>query len=313
MISVVMPLYNKEVSVGRAILSVLQQTFSHFELIVVDDGSTDGSLGQAKQFSDDRIVILQMQKNSGVSAARNTGINQAKYDHVAFIDADDIWNKQFLEEIHAAIVIYPNAEWYGTNWTDINAKDNLDNFTVSDADKSQYVDYCKLSVYRTIINASSFVVKKKVLSDVGGFTDGVKIFEDQELFCKLAQRGSLVYVDKVLSYYVKDSENRACSNRAVQELPPYFEQQLVAASHNYNPEAAEYWCKEFIINKVLSEMSLAMQTSGERVRGIKLLYLCRSTHLQRGRYLKGWLYSLLPPFAIRKLVKVSSKRGLKGA
>jgi len=90
MFSVVIPLYNKERSVKNTIESVLNQTFQDFEVIVVNDGSTDNSLEVVKSFNDERIRIIN-QKNSGVSSARNRGIKEAKYEWIAFLDADDLW------------------------------------------------------------------------------------------------------------------------------------------------------------------------------------------------------------------------------
>ena len=90
MFSVIIPLYNKEKSVSSTLQSVLNQTFKKFEVIVVDDGSTDGSYDVVKQFKDERIRLIQ-KENGGVSSARNRGIQETKYDHVAFLDADDVW------------------------------------------------------------------------------------------------------------------------------------------------------------------------------------------------------------------------------
>ena len=94
MISVVIPLYNKEKYIKRAIESVLNQTFQKFEIIVVNDGSTDKSAEIVQNIKDPRIRLIN-QKNAGVSAARNRGIQEAKYEYIAFLDADDFWEKIF--------------------------------------------------------------------------------------------------------------------------------------------------------------------------------------------------------------------------
>ena len=94
--SIIIPLYNKESYIQRAIKSVLLQTYQDFELIIVDDGSTDGSFEAASAIQDPRIHIVR-QENRGVSAARNRGVSEAKYDWVAFLDADDEWLPEFLE------------------------------------------------------------------------------------------------------------------------------------------------------------------------------------------------------------------------
>ena len=99
MISVVIPLYNKEKQVKQTLRKVLEQTFSDYEIIIVNDGSTDSSAEIAREFEDHRIKVID-QENAGVSAARNRGIKEAKGNFIAFLDADDEWDKDYLAQIH---------------------------------------------------------------------------------------------------------------------------------------------------------------------------------------------------------------------
>src|SRR5690606_38944730 len=99
MISVVIPLYNKEVYIKQTIENVLKQSYQEFEILVVDDGSKDNGPAIVKSFTDSRIKLIQ-KINGGVSSARNVGIQNAKYEYIAFLDADDIWLPNHLEEIH---------------------------------------------------------------------------------------------------------------------------------------------------------------------------------------------------------------------
>src|SRR5690554_2358538 len=107
MFSVVIPLYNKEKYISLTLKSVLNQSFKDFEILIVNDGSTDRSVEVVKKFDDSRIRLVD-QPNAGVSAARNKGIKEAKFDWVAFLDADDRWDVEFLSEIANAIKKYPN-------------------------------------------------------------------------------------------------------------------------------------------------------------------------------------------------------------
>ena len=88
--SIIIPLYNKELSVWATVESVLKQTYPYFELIIVNDGSTDRSLEIARQFTDNRITIIDV-PNGGVSNARNIGISIANFEYITFLDADDLW------------------------------------------------------------------------------------------------------------------------------------------------------------------------------------------------------------------------------
>ena len=112
-ISVVIPLYNKEKHITRAIDSVLEQEYKNFELIVVDDGSTDKSATIVNNYNDSRIKLIQ-QTNMGEGAARNVGIALSNCDYIAFLDADDAWHKNFLIEIINMITIEPNSIIYAT-------------------------------------------------------------------------------------------------------------------------------------------------------------------------------------------------------
>ncbi|MBT8256619.1 MAG: glycosyltransferase family 2 protein, partial [Bacteroidia bacterium] len=98
MFSVVIPLYNKEAFISTTIRSVLDQSFQDFELLVIDDGSTDDSHKIVQEFNDSRIRLKSI-KNSGVSVARNFGVEKSKYDWIAFLDADDYWTSGFLETL----------------------------------------------------------------------------------------------------------------------------------------------------------------------------------------------------------------------
>ena len=94
MISVVIPLYNKEEQIADTLQSIFAQTFQDFEIVIVDDGSTDNSVEEVEKFDDSRIRLIH-QTNAGVSAARNRGIEEARGELIAFLDADDEWKPEY--------------------------------------------------------------------------------------------------------------------------------------------------------------------------------------------------------------------------
>ena len=104
--SIIIPVYNKETFLENTIKSVLQQSFTDFELIIINDGSTDNSESKIKSFSDPRITYLK-KENGGVSTARNLGIEMAAASYITFIDADDYWYPNFLEEMVSSIEQFP--------------------------------------------------------------------------------------------------------------------------------------------------------------------------------------------------------------
>jgi len=113
--SVIIPIYNKEKDVETTIKSVLNQTYIDYEVILVDDGSTDNSLDIVNAIEDDRIQIFTKQ-NEGVSKTRNYGITKAKAEYIAFLDADDYWYPNHLEILHHLIKKFPEEAWYATSY-----------------------------------------------------------------------------------------------------------------------------------------------------------------------------------------------------
>ena len=118
--SVVIPLYNKEHYIAGTLRSVLTQTFPDYEVIVVDDGSTDNSLQACKTVQSDKIRIVQ-QANQGVSAARNKGIELAAGEYICFLDADDTWHPDYLQNIETIVQKYPQSDIFVTAYRIIYA------------------------------------------------------------------------------------------------------------------------------------------------------------------------------------------------
>jgi glycosyltransferase involved in cell wall biosynthesis len=125
-ISVVIPLYNKQNSITATLQSVLAQTYTNFEVIVVDDGSTDDSANVAEAVLRECTVYgveykgkVIRKANGGVSSARNRGIHEAKYDYIALLDGDDLWDEHYLEEQVKLIQDFPEAKMWGVNYADI--------------------------------------------------------------------------------------------------------------------------------------------------------------------------------------------------
>ncbi|MFL2623645.1 MAG: glycosyltransferase family 2 protein [Flavobacteriaceae bacterium] len=114
--SIIIPLYNKEKFIEKTIQSALNQTFLDFELIIVNDGSTDGSLELVKVFKDRRIKIYTI-PNGGVSKARNFGIQKANANLIALLDADDLWKSSHLEELYNLRNAHPNCGLYAMGYT----------------------------------------------------------------------------------------------------------------------------------------------------------------------------------------------------
>lgn len=209
MISVVIPLYNKEEFITECLRSVLDQTFTEFELLIVNDGSTDKSLDKVKLINDDRINVISI-NNSGVSIARNTGIQKAKFHWIAFLDADDWWERTFLEEIIKAIKEYPQNKLFASGRSRVfkNQIERYEHEFLPEDDKSHNLNYFKvISKYLPLINASNVVIKKSLFFEKGFFREGQLNHEDHDLWMRLCIKEEVVFVNKNLSFYRKDNIN----------------------------------------------------------------------------------------------------------
>ena len=209
MISVVIPLYNKEQFIRHTLEAVLGQTFQDFEIVIVDDGSTDNSVGEAQKVSDPRIRIVS-QENAGVSAARNRGIEEAKYDLIAFLDADDEWKPTYLETQMSLTEKYPQCNVFATNYefrdTEGNVRPTIIRrlpFSGEDGIVSNYFEVASHS--HPPICSITIMVRKSAIKEIGGFPVGIAAGEDLLTWARLAVRNEIAYSKKALAVFVKDT------------------------------------------------------------------------------------------------------------
>ncbi len=204
--SVVIPLYNKAEYIKRCIDSILYQTYTKFEIIIIDDGSNDKGTEIVNLISDPR-VRLYCQENAGVSAARNKGVHFAKYGLVAFIDADDIWCKGFLKQVNFLVNKYPEAAIYATNnYFDFgNGRKQYENYNeLFNGDKHGIIeDYFKLFAEKgkSPFSNSNYAIKKDIFTAIGGYKKGVRLTEDSDLWCRVAIKYPIAYSIEPLAVY----------------------------------------------------------------------------------------------------------------
>lgn len=183
MISVVIPLYNGASYIGRSIQSVLWQTFREYEIIVVDDGSTDNGAEIAGQFNQTNIRIVR-QSNGGVSSARNTGIKNARYGLIAFLDADDEWLPNHLETIERLYRKYPQCGVFGTSYyfkkADMPLREPIlpNGFTFNTPEGILDNYYELASGTDFPMQTSAYAVRKETIESIGGFPEGIPSGED---------------------------------------------------------------------------------------------------------------------------------------
>jgi len=239
--SIIIPLYNKAAYIQKAIESVLSQTFQEFELIVVDDGSTDDSFAQlsitSQQLSVEdpdlfkKIKIVQ-QENQGVSTARNNGVKLAKYEYIAFLDADDWWAPTYLEEMKQLIEFYPQAGLYGSSYYKVKGNQFIP--AAIGVDKGfehgiiNYFEAYTRSLYQPIWTGAA-IIKKTIFDEERGFNSLLKMGEDFDLWVRVALKYPVALLNKPLVCYNQDVE---MANRAIGEKLYEPEQHMLFSDYS---------------------------------------------------------------------------------
>jgi len=208
-VSIITPVYNAEKTIRETIASVLAQTFTDFELILIDDGSTDDSLSIMQRFSDPRIQLFTF-PNAGPQKSRNRGIDKATGQYLAFIDADDLWSTDKLECQVNALRETPQAA-VAYSWTDvINEQSQV-------IHPGRYQDF-EGDVFEPLLrdnflgSGSNPLVRAEAMRTVGGFDEAIVAGQDWDMWLTLATRFKFVVVRKVQIFYRKISYAKSWSS-----------------------------------------------------------------------------------------------------
>ncbi|OKL39883.1 glycosyltransferase family 2 protein [Pontibacter flavimaris] len=224
LVSVVVPLYNKEDYILDTVKSILDQTFSDFELLIINDGSIDNSLERLKGISDSRVKVIN-QENQGVSAARNKGVKLASGKWVAFLDADDYWDQTFLEKLTRLINQYPDGKIFSSGRR-LRFKDKIEEYNnplLPDPGSSASVDYIQIiEKYLPPIHSSSCLICRDLLVESSGFRPGMRKFEDHDLWIRLAYNRPVFFLNDPLLTYRKDVEVKFSGSKCTLTAPDFI-------------------------------------------------------------------------------------------
>lgn len=196
LISIIMPVYNSEEYVQRAIDSVFSQTYINYEFIIVDDGSNDDSKKIISNYKDKIIYIHQ--KNAGASAARNRGINKSNGELIAFIDADDMWYPEKLEIQVEAYIIEPDAALIHT---EVDQSSSFNGFLPINSHDTKAIHKSFLEIFEyPNLKTPSVMIPKKMLDKVGMFNIDLPTAEDKDLFLRCSYNELVLYIPQKLVY-----------------------------------------------------------------------------------------------------------------
>ena len=203
--SVIIPLYNKAPYVRKALETVCAQTYRDYEIIVINDGSTDNSAIIAEEYLNGVEGIsyqILSQQNAGVSAARNNGVAQASGDYIAFLDADDWWESTYLERMVQLIKDYPEAGLYACNY--VYYKPGKTHVALNIP--TGYINYPKAYYESGAMPVTSItaIMPRAVFDEMGGFPVGIKLGEDFLLWAKTAMLYPVAFCEDALAYYNND-------------------------------------------------------------------------------------------------------------
>lgn len=228
LISIIMPCLNSERHIRGSIDCVFMQTLGDFELIVVDNGSSDRTPVILGTIMDPRLVVLN-QPERGVSRARNLGLQHARGEFIAFLDSDDTWDRSFLEKMHNSLATNPQAVLAYCGWQNVGLPgprgepfvpgnyENLDKAT-------SLLEGCRWPIHACL-------TKRNAILNAGGFNTSLTIAEDYLLWLEVAVNNQIVRVPEVLVQYHHHDGEQATHNRTLSVIDTLRAKQLFLARH----------------------------------------------------------------------------------
>lgn len=223
--SVIIPLFNKENEILNTLDSVLRQSFQDFEIIIIDDGSTDTSLPKVTTVQDERLRWFSG-PNKGVCSARNRGIKEAKGNYIALLDADDTWDPNYLLEQRKLIDDFPECAMWGINFAEVQNGNLIRELPTAlpKGYRGIVQDYFHMpGRISDLFCSSSVVIRKDVFEKIGFFDERLKYSEDVDMWWRIIANYPVAFYDRYMVFYNYDASNRAMKReRKLKYWLPYY-------------------------------------------------------------------------------------------
>ncbi len=277
MFTVIIPVYNKLPHIERSINSVLNQTYSNFELILVDDASTDGSSEKLQDFDDPRVKVLNRSvPGPGGYAARNLGIEEAHNEWISFLDADDEWESDYLENVNRTISLFPNCEIISTNWDHIYLNKTVVNPFFEKID-DEYISFTLADFFSQnyFMWTSAVSIRKTLIKKAGMFPEGrCKRGGDIDAWirCLYVSEGN-IWVKEKLAHYHRETVNRVTDNTSnpVNEICSLNSIELIRQQSKDKKllNAMDFFLAKVIYNKMVIDYRNGVKYSFDNFKLIK--------------------------------------------
>lgn len=239
LVSAIIPNYNYERYVGKAVESALAQTYQNIEIIVVDDGSDDKSRELLTQYSD-RIKVIE-QKNSGVCAARNRGAAESNGDYLAFLDADDIWMPEKIKRQVDRFTCDPQIGIVHVGVEDIDADGNNIAFHLKGMEGNVSEHFLFFEEAVVLGGGSGVMIKRSVFEESGGFDETLSTSADWELYFRISSKYSIAFVaEPLLQYRLHGSNMHSNVQRMEQEMIRAYEKAFDGSSFSDSVKSKAY-------------------------------------------------------------------------
>lgn len=224
--TIVIPLFNKSHYIAATIKSVLNQSFQDFEILIVDDCSTDRSREIVESMSNSRVKIIKHTENKGLSASRNTGIANANTEFIVFLDADDLLRVDYLQKILDLITEFPEAGLFATNYEQVYANQTTiaPKLGIETIEKNILVrDFFEVNLQQPIYCQSSLCVRKSVFETIGFYNQNIRYAEDVDFNIRANSQFRLAYSSEKLVQYLMTDSSQITKNSIVDKNIPDFD------------------------------------------------------------------------------------------
>ena len=285
-ISVIIPLYNKATEIAITLHTVLAQSLQPREIIVVDDGSTDGSAEIVESIGSPLVRLIR-QENRGVSAARNRAMREATGEWVALLDGDDMWGAEYLATVAEMIERWPKCGAYGTAFM---IDDGNNCVPARCCEKMGVVDFFAESMTCYVLIPSATTLRRDLALELGGFPEGMRMGEDQFLWTKIARVADVCFMPKPQVIYSRTATNRSAVIYRPEHTEFSFEQL-------YEPER-EDMSNEYIARVALGKALVESSRGGTQAARRALEFFSYNTMSHRIA-LKVRVLNALPRFTRR--------------